>query len=260
MRFADGRRAAHEGLDPAWTRRGLRARFVAGRGDAPHHAAAGRHGEELGAYRARFVEPLRIAPALPSGPRTNAGSCACRRALGRAAAIVGRHRRRRDHLRPQHRRLSRAPRCAGHAVLDFPTGRRDRTPFFAARARGLPALLPAGEPRPGEPLGSYAGAMGMPQFMPQPAALRASTSTATATSTCVAQPGRCDRQRRRTTCPVRLAARRADALRRGRAPVEARPRAAAVVPDIPPSFATAEFAERGARSTRPGRAWDGNWR
>jgi hypothetical protein len=139
-----------------------RARY----GAAAHHAAAGRHGQELGRLpRAlRRAAPHRRRGGLLAQPR---GLAAARRgALGRAAGDRRRHHRRRDLLRPHHRPLPRARR-AGHAGFDFPPGRRDRSAFFRERAGGVPGAGAArGLATRPHLRGSFAGAIGLPQFMP----------------------------------------------------------------------------------------------
>ena len=50
--------------------------------------------------------------------------------------------------------------------FDFPTGRRDRTPFFRSELESFLRMCRNESLDPTQPLGSYAGAMGMPQFMP----------------------------------------------------------------------------------------------
>ncbi len=51
-------------------------------------------------------------------------------------------------------------------TLDFPVGRKDRTPFFRTQLGEFLRLCAEQQWDPREVLGSYAGAMGLPQFMP----------------------------------------------------------------------------------------------
>ena len=50
--------------------------------------------------------------------------------------------------------------------FDFPTGRSDRSPFFRAELESFLLMCHSGNIDPLAPRGSYAGAMGMGQFMP----------------------------------------------------------------------------------------------
>jgi membrane-bound lytic murein transglycosylase B len=51
-------------------------------------------------------------------------------------------------------------------AFDFPTGRRDRTPFFQAQLREFLVWCQREGRDPTAVMGSYAGAIGLPQFMP----------------------------------------------------------------------------------------------
>jgi membrane-bound lytic murein transglycosylase B len=51
-------------------------------------------------------------------------------------------------------------------AFDFPTGRSDRSPFFRAELEEFLVLSRREGLDPAEPKGSFAGAMGLPQFMP----------------------------------------------------------------------------------------------
>ncbi len=156
------------------------------------HAAAGRHGQELG----RLPQPLHRAacasrPACASGRTTRDGAGARRAALRRAGRDRRRHRRRRDLLRP----AAWATSACSTRWPRWPSTSRQRT-----RARRPQRLLPrragavpgAAQPRRAStrcaPRGSYAGAMGLPQFMPSSSTAGRSTSTATAASTCARSP------------------------------------------------------------------------
>ena len=164
MRFAD-EAAQRQGLDPAWTREALaRARFVPAvtRLIMPPPAGTAKN---WAAYRARFVEPLRIRAGLAFWAENERWLTLAEERWGVPAAIVvgivgvetiyGRN-------------------TGGFRVLDalatlsfdFPTGRRDRTPFFRSELEAFLRYCQQENIDPAEPLGSYAGAMGMPQFMP----------------------------------------------------------------------------------------------
>ena len=105
--------------------------------------------------------------------------------------------------------------------------------------------------------GSYAGAIGMPQFMPRSFARYAVDFDGDGRIDLHGQRGRRDRQRRALPRRLRLAARHADALRRRRRR-PTRPSARALLaPDIVPSFTAAQFADTARGSTTPGRGHAG---
>ncbi|MDO9074098.1 MAG: lytic murein transglycosylase B [Rubrivivax sp.] len=140
--------------------------------------------------------------------------------------------------------------------FDFPPGRRDRSDFFRGELEEF-LVLCAREGRDPQTLkGSYAGAMGLPQFMP---------GSVNRWAVDFDEDGHID-----------LLGNGADAVgsvahylaafgwQRGlpthyavAVPVDATDRAALLVPDILPSFTAVQFVERGAELDAAGRAHDG---
>ena len=141
-------------------------------------------------------------------------------------------------------------------LFDFPAGRSDRSAFFRDELEQM-LVLSHGEKRdPAALKGSYAGAFGLPQFMPSSFVKYAIDFDA---------DGRID-----------LLASAADAIgsvahylaefgwKRGMptryavaAPVDSSQRARLLVPDILPTFTAAQLAEHGAVLAPEGRGHDG---
>ncbi|MFT3666874.1 lytic murein transglycosylase B [Piscinibacter sp.] len=254
MRFAD-EAAARQGLDAAWARDALaRARHVPAVARLIMPPPAGT-AKNWAAYRGRFVEPLRIRAGLAFWADNEAWLARAEQRWGVPPSIVvgiigvetiyGRQ-------------------TGGFRVLDalatlsfdFPAGRRDRTPFFRDELEAFLLYCRNEGLDPAEPLGSYAGAMGMPQFMPS-SLLRYGID--------FDEDGHVDLHR----SPADVIGSVAHYLAQFgwerdvpthfgvAAPVEVRERALLLVPDIVPSFAAAEFAERGALLDEAGRAYAG---
>ncbi|HNJ83949.1 MAG TPA: lytic murein transglycosylase B [Piscinibacter sp.] len=254
MRFAEDA-AQRQGLDPAWTREALaRARFVPAvtRLIMPPPAGTAKN---WAAYRARFVEPLRIRAGLTFWAENERWLSLAEERWGVPAAIVvgivGV-----ETIYGRNTGAYRVLDALATLSFDFPTGRRDRTPFFRSELEAFLRYCQQENLDPAEPLGSYAGAMGMPQFMPS-SLLRYGID--------FDEDGHIDLQRNPADVIGSVAhylaqfgwERDAPTHFGVAAPVEVRDRALLLVPDILPSFATAEFAERGARLDEAGRAWDG---
>jgi membrane-bound lytic murein transglycosylase B len=141
--------------------------------------------------------------------------------------------------------------------FDFPTGRKDRTPFFRGELEEFLALCHREGVDPLSIKGSYAGAMGLPQFMPSSVTkyavdfdgdghihLHNNTrdvigSVANYFASFGWAPG----------VPTHYAV---------RAPVDTTARATLLGPDIKPTFSAAQFSELGAELSDAGRAHSGN--
>jgi membrane-bound lytic murein transglycosylase B len=140
--------------------------------------------------------------------------------------------------------------------FDFPTGRRDRTPFFRGELEQFLLWCARERCDPAQVQGSFAGAMGLPQFMP-----------GSINRWAVDFDG---------DGHVNLAGSAPDAIgsvarylhyfgwQRGlpthfdvRAPDNSADRALLLGPDILPLFSAEEFTERGATLSAEGRAHDG---
>jgi membrane-bound lytic murein transglycosylase B len=170
---ADVRAFAHSlptssGLDPAWALRHLeRARFNAQvtRLMMPPLPTTSATARDWTAYRNRFVEPKRIAAGVAFW---RANEAALMRAQARfgvppsiVAGIVG--------VETYYGRITgnfRVIDALATLAFDFPTGRRDRTPFFRTQLSEYLQWCGREGHDPQTVLGSFAGAIGWPQFMP----------------------------------------------------------------------------------------------
>ena len=117
------------------------------------------------AYRARFVEPKRIAAGMAFWQANEAWLTLAEQRYGVppeiVVGIVGV-----ETLYGQHMGNYRVIDALATLGFDFPAERKDRSAFFRDE---LEQLLVLSHREGGDPLavkGSYAGALGMPQFMP----------------------------------------------------------------------------------------------
>ena len=244
LRFADALAERAPDLDAQWIRGQLAAaQFVPAVARLIMPPAAGT-AKDWAAYRARFIEPERIDAGLAFW-RAHAKVLAdAEERWGVPAEIVvgiigvetffGR-------VTGNFRVLD----ALATLSFDFPGGRSDRSPFFRSELEEF-LLWCARERRdPGGVRGSFAGAIGLPQFMPSSIARWAIDFD---------DDGHID-----------LADNAADAIgsvahylaafgwQRGlpthfrvRVPVDAAERAVLLGPDIVPSFTASDFAQRGA--------------
>lgn len=247
--------AFEHGLDGGWVAATLaQARFIAAVAQLimPGASPLARN---WAAYRARFVEPRRI----DSGARWWRDHDAwLRRAEQRygvppdiVVGIVG--------VETFYGRITGGYRvldALATLAFDFPSGRSDRSRYFRAELGHFLKLAQREGWDPQTVKGSYAGAMGLPQFMPSSVANYAVDFDA---------DGRID-----------LAASGADVAgsvarflaehgwRRGMAthypvepPAHVVDKAMMLVPDIVPTFSAAQMAERGARLDEAAQGHDG---
>lgn len=117
------------------------------------------------AYRARFVEPLRIRMGLAFWGANEAWLQQAEQQYGVPAeiivGIVGV-----ESIFGQQMGTFRVLDALATLSFDFPTGRRDRSGFFRDELENYLVLCHAQSLDPLATRGSYAGAIGMPQFMP----------------------------------------------------------------------------------------------
>ncbi len=197
------------------------------------------------AYRARFVEPRRVAAGIAFW---NANEEWLKRAEAQygvppeiVVGIVGV-----ETLYGQQTGTFRTLDALATLAFDFPSGRRDRSGFFRDE---LESLLILSYQEGVDPLawrGSYAGAVGMPQFMP---------SSILAHAVDFDGDGRIDLHTQAADVIGSVAHFLAEAgWQRGlpthfgvAVPVDTRQRAALLTPDILPLFSPQEFVEHGAR-------------
>jgi membrane-bound lytic murein transglycosylase B len=164
MRFAT-ELADKRGLDAAWVKAMLaEARYVPNVAKfimPPPTATA----KNWAAYRARFVEPLRIRTGLAFWRENEKWLQRAEERYGVPpeviVGVVGV-----ETLYGRHMGNFRVLDALATLSFDFPTGRKDRSAFFRDELEQLFVLAQAEKIDPRELKGSYAGAMGMGQFMP----------------------------------------------------------------------------------------------
>ena len=167
MQFADDV-AARRDLDPAWVRATIgRARLLANVPRLMLPAPVGTP-KNWRLYRSRFIDPVRIAAGVRFW-RANAAT------LARAEAefgvppeiivgIIGV-----ETIYGQNMGNFRVIDALATLAFDFPSGHpraAERQAFFRSELESFLSLESRTAADPMVPLGSYAGAMGMPQFMP----------------------------------------------------------------------------------------------
>jgi membrane-bound lytic murein transglycosylase B len=165
LKFAEDLAAKQPSLNVNWLREQLaQARYQAGVARLIMPPPAGT-AKNWAAYRSRFVEPQRIEAGAAFWRMHGATLERAEAKFGVPAHIVvgivgvetfyGR-------ILGTHRVLD----ALATLSFDFPTGRRDRTPFFRSELEAFLLWCQREGRDPGSVRGSYAGAMGWPQFMP----------------------------------------------------------------------------------------------
>jgi membrane-bound lytic murein transglycosylase B len=162
--FADGV-ADRLGIEPRWVRRALaRARRIPAVQQLIMPPAAGTPKNWL-AYRDRFVEPQRVAAGLVFWRQHESWLQQAQERWGVppeiVVAIVG--------VETYYGRVMgnfRVLDALSTLSFDFPPGRSDRSAFFRYELEQFLLWCRREGRDPLEPRGSYAGAIGLPQFMP----------------------------------------------------------------------------------------------
>ena len=254
MRFAD-EVAQRQGLDASWVRAALeRARFSAPvtRFIMPAATVAAKN---WAAYRGRFVEPLRIRAGLAFWRANERWLALAEERFGVPSEIVigviGV-----ESIFGQQTGNFRVIDALATLAFDFPTGRSDRAPFFRDELEAFLLMCRKNDMGPLDVKGSYAGAIGMPQFLP---------SSVLKYAVDLDEDGRIDLN----DSPADVIGSVANYLftfgwQRGMPthfgvtpPPETADRAALLVPDIVPSFDAQEFARRGAALNTAGQSFEG---
>jgi membrane-bound lytic murein transglycosylase B len=164
MSFADSV-AQRQQLDAQTVRDILRrARFIPAVGKAIMPPPAGT-AKNWAAYRARFVEPSRINAGLAFWQTHAKWLELAEERYGVPAeivvGIVGV-----ETLYGRHMGSFRVIDALATLAFDFPSGRKDRSPFFRDELEQFLVLTQREGVDPLSVRGSFAGAMGLPQFMP----------------------------------------------------------------------------------------------
>ncbi len=164
MRFA-AELAERRQLDPAWVRAALEnARFVPSVAKLIMPPPSGT-AKNWAAYRARFIEPTRVRAGLAFWRDNERWLKTAEEVYGVPAEIVvgivgveSIYGRQMGHYR--------VIDALATLAFDFPVGRKDRSPFFRDELESYFVLCHSEGVDPIAWRGSYAGAIGMAQFMP----------------------------------------------------------------------------------------------
>ena len=243
MRFG-AELAERRGLDAGWVKSLLaEARYVPNVAKfimPPTNGTA----KNWAAYRARFVEPLRIKSGLAFWRDNQKWLQRAEEMYGVPpeiiVGVVGV-----ETIYGRHMGNFRVIDALATLSFDFPTGRKDRSAFFRDELEQLFVLAHSEGTDPLQLKGSYAGAMGMGQFMP---------SSWNKYAVDFDGDGRVDLHNSAADVIGSIAHYFAEfGWQRGMptrfdvaVPVEAADRAVLLGPDILPTFTAQQFAERGA--------------
>ena len=164
MAFADGV-AERRGLDPAWVRAALaQSRFVPSvvRYIMPPPAGTAKN---WAVYRARFVEPIRIRAGVAFWRANETWLAMAEELYGVppeiVVGVVGV-----ESIYGRQMGNFRIIDALATLAFDFPAGRKDRSDFFKEELENWFVLCKSEDVDPAAWKGSYAGAIGMAQFMP----------------------------------------------------------------------------------------------
>jgi len=244
MAFADGV-AERRGLDTGWVRAALeQSRFVpnVARFIMPPPAGTAKN---WAAYRSRFVEPIRIRAGIAFWNANEKWLALAEDLYGVppeiVVGIVGV-----ESIYGRQMGTFRVIDALATLAFDFPVGRKDRSDFFKDELESWFVLCKSESIDPLAWKGSYAGAIGMAQFMP---------SSFNKYAVDLDGDGHVDLARSSADAIGSVAHYLAEfGWQRGMptrfevdAPVDTVDRAVLLVPDIVPTFGVQEFAQRGAR-------------
>ncbi|MDE2300605.1 MAG: lytic murein transglycosylase B [Burkholderiales bacterium] len=244
MRFA-AEIAQRHAFDARWVRTALqRARYLPAVAKFIMPPPAGT-AKNWAAYRARFVEPTRIRAGAAFWRANAQWLQLAEQRYGVppeiVAGIIGV-----ETLYGQQMGNVRTLDALATLAFDFPAGRKDRSAFFREELEAYFVMCQRNGTDPLAATGSYAGALGMPQFMP---------SSVNKYAVDLDGDGRIDLQGDPADVIGSVAHYLAEfGWRRGlptrfevAVPVDTADRAALLGPDILPSFTLEEFARRGAQ-------------
>lgn len=237
--------AKRRGLDVSWVQAALeRARYIpnVARFIMPPPTGTAKN---WAAYRARFVEPVRVRAGLAFWRENQKWLLLAQELYGVppeiVVGIVGV-----ESIYGRQMGNFRVIDALATLAFDFPIGRKDRSPFFRDELENFFVLCHSEGTEPLELKGSYAGAIGMPQFMP---------SSFNKYAVDLDGDGHVDLHTNAADVIGSVAHYLAEfGWQRGQPtrfdvapPVDASERALLLGPDILPSFSAQEFAAHGAR-------------
>ena len=207
------------------------------------------------AYRDRFVEPRRIEAGLAFWRRQEPWLTLAEERYGVPASIVvgiiG--------VETFYGRITgnfRVIDALATLSFDFPTGRRNRQDFFRSELEAFLEWARREEIDPQQPKGSFAGAMGLPQFMPSSILKHGVDFDGDGHIDLIDHPA--DAVGSVANYLAAFGWQRGMPTHFGvAAPVDVADRAVLLGPDILPSFSAAQFAERGAVLPAAGQAHEG---
>ncbi len=244
VRFAREIAERHQ-LDPAWVTAAMEhARFQPSVAKFVMPPAAGT-AKNWSAYRARFVEPTRIDVGAAFWRANDKWLKQAETLYGVppeiVMGIIGV-----ESIYGQQMGGFKVIDALSTLAFDFPTGRSDRAPFFRGELEAFFVMCHSEGLDPLTLTGSYAGAMGMPQFMP---------SSFNKYAVDFDNDGHVDLRGDAADVIGSVAHYLAEfGWQRGlptrfsvAAPVEVRDRALMLVPDILPTFTPADFLAHGAQ-------------
>ncbi|MFM8768265.1 MAG: lytic murein transglycosylase B, partial [Rubrivivax sp.] len=207
------------------------------------------------AYRDRFVEPQRIQAGLAFWRAHERWLEAAEARWGVPASlivgIIGV-----ETFYGRHMGSFRALDALATLSFDFPPGRRDRSEFFRSELEHLLLLAHREQVDPASYRGSFAGALGLPQFMP---------GSISRWAVDFDEDGHIDLHRNPADAIGSVAhylavfgwVRDMPTHYPVAAPVDVSDRAVLLAPDILPSFTPMQFSQRGAELPEPARQHDG---
>ena len=246
--------AERRGLDAAWVLGALQhARYVPAVAKAIMPPPAGT-AKNWALYRSRFIEPIRVRAGVAFWRANAAWLAEAEARFGVppeiVVGIIGV-----ETIYGQQMGNFRTLDALATLAFDFPTGRKDRSAFFRDELESFFVLCQREGCDPLLLKGSFAGAMGMPQFMP---------SSANKYAVDFDGDGHIDLARSPADVIGSVAHYLAEfGWQRGlptrfevAVPVDASDRAVLLGPDIVPSFGVLEFASRGARLSDAALAFD----
>ena len=254
LRFA-AEVAARHGMDPATLERQLaEARKLPSvqRLIMPPPAGTAKN---WAAYRDRFIEPQRIQAGLAFWRAHERWLETAEARWGVPASlivgIIGV-----ETFYGRHMGSFRALDALTTLAFDFPPGRRDRSDFFRSELENLLLLAHREQVEAASYTGSYAGALGLPQFMP---------GSLNRWAVDFDEDGHIDLHRNPADAIGSVAhylaafgwVRDMPTHYAVAAPVDVSDRAHLLGPDILPTFTPTQFSQRGAELPEPGRQHDG---